>query len=67
MRATALPLDEVLALVDAHLAEIRGRSSVTGAEASDLLLDLRSALVETAELEHLLAHEKHLLAAQPLR
>jgi hypothetical protein len=67
MPATTLPLDAVLALVDAHLEELGSRAVTTCAEAGDLLLDLRSALVETAELEDLLAPEKPLLAAEPAR
>jgi hypothetical protein len=49
--ATTVALDQVLGLVDAALEGLHGRGALSAADVTDLLLDLRSSLVETAELE----------------
>jgi hypothetical protein len=43
-------LVEALGLVDVALERTRGRGQMSGAEITDLLLDLRSSLLESAEL-----------------
>jgi hypothetical protein len=63
-----IELDEVLALVDARLEAVAAGTALTSTEMSDILLDLRSALVETAALERMLARDgKPLLAAEVAR
>jgi hypothetical protein len=49
--ATTVALDQVLGLVDAALEGLQGRSALSAADVTDLLLDLRTSIVETAELE----------------
>jgi hypothetical protein len=48
---TTVLLDQVLAFIDARLEAMQGRGLVSGAEVTDVLLDLRSELVETVVLE----------------
>jgi hypothetical protein len=64
---TVIELAEAVALVDARLEGIGARSVLTAVEVTDLLLDLRTSLVETAALEHLLATRGHLVGAGPSR
>jgi hypothetical protein len=45
-------LVEALGLVDVALERTRGRAQMSGAEITDLLLDLRSSLIESCELAH---------------
>jgi hypothetical protein len=49
--STTVALDQVLGLVDAALEGLYGRGALSAADVTDLLLDLRTSLVETAELE----------------
>jgi hypothetical protein len=48
---TTVPLDQVLGLIDARLEAIQGRGVLSGPEVTDVLLDLRSELVETVTLD----------------
>jgi hypothetical protein len=48
---STVPLDQVLAFIDARLEAVQGRGLLSGAEVTDVLLDLRSELVETITLE----------------
>ena len=43
-------LVEAIGLVDVALERVSGRGQMTAAEVSDLLLDLRTSLLETGEL-----------------
>jgi hypothetical protein len=52
--ATTVPLDQVLAFIDARLEAVQGRGVLSGPEVTDVLLDLRSELVETVVLESVL-------------
>jgi hypothetical protein len=51
MTTTTVPLDQVLGLIDARLEAIQGRGVLSGPEVTDVLLDLRSELVETVTLD----------------
>jgi hypothetical protein len=49
-------LVEALGLVDVALERTCGRGQMSGAEITDLLLDLRSSLLESGELADALLH-----------
>ena len=49
-------LVEAIGLVDVALERTSGRGQMTGAEISDLLLDLRSSLIESGELADAMIH-----------
>ena len=51
LTTATLPLDAVLGLIDARLEAVQGRDLLSGPEVIDLLLDLRSELVETVTLD----------------
>lgn len=48
---TTVRLDQVLGLIDARLEAIQGREVLSGPEVTDVLLDLRSEMVETVTLD----------------
>lgn len=50
-------LIEALGVVDVALERTRGRAQMSGAEITDLLLDLRSSLLEVGELAEALTSE----------
>ena len=51
LTTTTVPLDQVLGLIDARLEAIRGRDVLSGPEVTDVLLDLRSEMVETVTFD----------------
>jgi hypothetical protein len=51
--------------VDAALTAIKGRHQLTGGEVTDLLLDLRGALRQAADLEALLAVAADAMSSEP--
>jgi hypothetical protein len=65
--ASTIELEEALALVDARLETLGGCRALTASQVTDLLLDLRTSLVETAALEHQLSARHHLVGAGPAR